>query len=413
MTEGRKHLYFILFVILLEVISFGIIIPIYPSLLIELSDVSLSDAAKIGGYLIFLYAFMQFICAPIAGALSDKFGRRPVILISLLILSLDYVLQANAPTIWWLAAGRFIGGIVGSAISPAHAYVTDISTKKNRGKYFGMLGAAIGVGFILGPAMGGMLGQIDLRLPFWVAAAVIGSAGVIGYFLLPESLPPEKRREFDWKRANPVGTLVQMGKYKWVLSLFSIFFCMEMAGQAYPSVWTFFTIERFGWSIQEVGYSLTFFGLLMAIAQGGLVGPSIAKLGNLKTIYIGFAATISTFIVVSLVTTGWALYAFMPIMALGGFAGVVLRTILSYQVPENSQGELQGALTSISSIVAFTSPLMMTQIFGYFTSPDAYIYMPGAPYLAAAILASIAFLLFLRVNKKANITEQKHDEDET
>lgn len=406
MTESRKHLYFILFVVLLEIMSIGIIIPIYPKLLILLGGYSLSEAAIIGGYLVFIYAFMQFMFAPVLGNLSDQYGRKPIILIALFVFMLDYILLANAPSVLWLAVGRVIGGVAGSSITPAHAFLTDISTKENRAKYFGMLGAAIGVGFILGPALGGILGEIDVRLPFWVAAGVMGVTSIIGYFILPESLAKDKRRKFEWKRANPIGALAQMGKYKWVLSLFAVFICMEMAGQAYPSVWTFFTIERFDWSIREVGYSLGIFGLFMAIVQGGLVGPAIARLGNLKTIYIGFAATIITFVFVSLVTNGWLLYAFMPIMALGGFAGVVLRTVMSYQVPEDSQGELQGALASISSIVAFTSPLMMTQIFGYFTSPDAYIYMPGAPYLAAAILAFLGFLLFVRVNRMGNVAEQ-------
>lgn len=406
MTESRKHLYFILFVVLLEIMSIGIIIPIYPKLLILLGGYSLSEAAIIGGYLVFIYAFMQFMFAPVLGNLSDQYGRKPIILIALFVFMLDYILLANAPSVLWLAVGRVIGGVAGSSITPAHAFLTDISTKENRAKYFGMLGAAIGVGFILGPALGGVLGEIDVRLPFWVAAGVMGVTSIIGYFILPESLAKDKRRKFEWKRANPIGALAQMGKYKWVLSLFAVFICMEMAGQAYPSVWTFFTIERFDWSIREVGYSLGIFGLFMAIVQGGLVGPAIARLGNLKTIYIGFAATIITFVFVSLVTNGWLLYAFMPIMALGGFAGVVLRTVMSYQVPEDSQGELQGALASISSIVAFTSPLMMTQIFGYFTSPDAYIYMPGAPYLAAAILAFLGFLLFVRVNRMGNVAEQ-------
>lgn len=400
MTQQRKHLYFILFVVLLEVISLGIIIPIYPKLLMELGGVSLSEAAIIGGYLVFIYAFMQFIFAPITGALSDKYGRRPIILIALVIFMFDYILLANAPNLYWLTIGRVVGGIAGSSITPAHAYVTDISSKENRGKYFGMLGAAIGVGFILGPALGGVLGQIDVRLPFWVAAAVMGFAAVLGYFILPESLSKDKRRDFDWKRANPIGTLFQMSKYKWVISLMGIMFCLEMAGQSYPAIWTFFTIEKFGWSIQEVGYSLTFFGLLMAVAQGGLIGISIQKLGNMKTAFIGFIATVITFFIVSVVPTGWMLYTFMPLMALGGFAGVVMRTVMSYQVPEDAQGELSGALTSMSSIVAFTSPLFMTQIFGYFTSDEAYIYLPGAPFVAAGILAFIGFMLFLRASKK-------------
>lgn len=407
MTDQRKHLYFILFVVLLEIISLGIIIPIYPQLLMELAGVDLSEAAIIGGYLVFIYAFMQFIFAPVAGALSDKFGRRPIILIALFIFMLDYILLANVTNIYWLAAARIIGGIAGSSLTPAHAYVTDISSKENRGKYFGMLGAAIGVGFILGPAIGGVLGQIDTRLPFWVAAAVMGMATIIGYFILPESLAKDKRRDFEWKRANPVGALLQMSKYRWVLGLMAVMFCLEMAGQSYPAIWTFFTIERFDWSIQEVGYSLTFFGLLMALVQGGLVGPAIQKLGNLKTAYIGFIATIITFFIVGFVTTGWMLYTFMPLMALGGFAGVVMRTVMSYQVPENAQGELSGALTSASSIVAFTSPLLMTQIFGYFTSPDAYIYLPGAPFVAAGVIAFIGFLLFIRASRHVSF---EHDE---
>ena len=406
MTQSRKHLYFILLVVLLEVVGFGIVIPIYPKLLIELGAVSLSQAAIIGGYLIFVFAIMQFIFGPIMGGLSDRYGRRPVILISLVAISLDYLLLVYAPNLWWLVIGRIIGGVAGSTITAAHAYVTDISSKDNRAKYFGMLGAAIGTGFILGPALGGVLGEIDVRMPFKVAAIFVAITAVFGYFLLPESLAEDKRSKFDIKRANPLGTLRQMTKYKWVPILLAVMFFLEMAGQVYPSVWTFFTIERFSWTIKEVGYSLTAFGFLMAVVQGGLVAPISKAIGNKNTAYLGFFATTTTMFIVGFISQGWVLYAFLPLMAMGGLAGVGVRTILSLQVPDNAQGELQGAITSIVSIVAFISPLIMTQIFGYFTSKDAYVYLPGAPFIAAACFACIAATLFWLGSKASDKTKQ-------
>lgn len=395
MTQSRKHLYFILLVVLLEVIGLGIIIPIFPRLLMELGSFNLSDAAIIGGYLVFAYAIMLFFFGPVMGGLSDQYGRRPVILIALVVICLDYILLAYAPNLWWLVIGRIIGGVAGSSITSANAYITDISTKENRAKYFGMLGAAFGLGFVLGPAMGGILGEIDVRLPFKVSAVFVGVTAIFGYFLLPESLAEDKRRKFDIKRANPVGTLLQMFKYKSVPVLLTVMFFLEMAGQVYPSTWTFYTIERFGWSIREIGYSLTAFGLLMAVVQGGLVGPITKAIGNYKTAYIGFAAIITTMITVGFISESWLLYSFMPLMALGSLAGVGVRTIMSHQVPDNAQGELQGAITSSLSIVAFLSPLILTQVFGYFTSDNAYIYLPGAAFLAAASFAIIAATLFI------------------
>ncbi len=396
MTQSRRHLYFILFVVLLEIIGIGIIIPIFPKLLIELGATDLSDAAITGGYLMFIFAIAMFFAAPIMGGLSDKFGRRPVILISLFVYMLDYILLVYAPTLIWLVIGRIVGGIAGGVISTAHAYVTDISSPENRAKYFGMLGAAIGLGFILGPAMGGFLGEIDVRLPFKAAAVVLGITFLVGYFLLPESLDKDKRREFDIKRANPIGALVQMSKYKGVFVLLGIIFFLEAAGQVYPATWTYFTIFMFDWTIREVSYSLVVFGLLMMLVQGGLVGPISKKLGDVKLTYVGLFFIILTFIALSFIDQAWVLYAFMPFMAFGGLAGIGVRTILSKQVPDNAQGELQGSITSLISIVAFSSPLMMTQIFGYFSRADAYIYLPGAAFLASALFCIIAATLFIK-----------------
>lgn len=402
MTQGRKHLYFILLVVLLEVVGFGIIIPIFPSLLMELGSTDLSDAAKTGGYLVFVFAIMLFFFGPIMGGLSDQYGRRPVILISLAVMSFDYVLLANAPSLWWLVVGRILGGIAGSTITAAHAYVTDISTKDNRAKYFGMLGAAIGVGFIMGPALGGYLGSIDVRMPFKASAVFMALTFIFGYFILPESLPIDKRRKFNIKRANPLGTLTQMLKYKWVPILLLVMFCIEMASHVYPSTWTYFTIERFNFDTREIAFSLTVFGVLMTIVQGGLVGPISKKFGNAKTSFIGLFAMLFTMVVISFIEQKWALYALMPVMAFGGLSTVGVRTIMSTQVPDDAQGELQGAITSSISIVAFISPLMMTQIFGYFTSKDAYIYLPGAAFLAAACFVIIALTLFIKGNGAAN-----------
>ncbi len=409
MTQQRKQLYFILFVVFLEVVGFGIVIPIFPQLLGELSGLIPSETAKVGGYLVVVYALMQFVFAPITGGLADQYGRRPIILFSLFVFVIDYILLALAPNLFWLVIGRVIGGIAGSTIGTAHAYVTDISNKDNRTKYFGLLGAAMSVGLIFGPAIGGVLGEVDLRLPFWVSAAVIGVAFILGLFIMPESLKPANKRKFDFLRANPIGALKQIGQYKWVSALILVLCFMEMATIVYPTTWAFYTIHKFGWSMAEVGYSLTFLGIFMVVMEGGMVGIITKKIGNTGVAYLGLSISALSMLLYGLATQTWMIYIILVINAVGVIGSIGLRSIMSYQVPENAQGELQGAITSATSIVAIFSPLIMTQIYGFTSNPQTDYYLPGTAYFVGAIFVLIGMLIFANANRKAKFSTREND----
>ncbi len=405
MNTQSKQLYFILFVVFLEVIGFGLVVPIFPELLEQLSGLEQHEAVIIGGYLLVVYALMQFIFAPITGALSDQYGRRPIILFSLLVFSLDYVLLALAPDLTWLVIGRIIAGIAGSTIGTAHAYVTDISTRENRAKYFGLLGASMSVGLIIGPAIGGVLGEIDLRLPFWFSAVVMGLAFLLGLKLMPESLAVSNRRKFKMSRANPIGSLRQVFKYRSVASLITVLCFLEMATIVYPTTWAFYTIHKFGWTIAEVGYSLAFLGIFMVLMEAGAVGRLSKAIGDIKLTYLGLCITTIVLMLYGLATQSWMIYVVLMINAVGVIGSIGLRTIMSHQVPDNAQGELQGAITTATSIVAVISPLIMTQIYGLTTDPNKGFYLPGAVYFVAAFIVLIALVIFTLTNRKAHLEQ--------
>lgn len=401
MTQARKQLYFILFVVFLEVIGFGLVIPIFPALLEELAQVKQNEAAIIGGYLVVVYALMQFIFAPITGGLADRYGRRPVILFSLFVFVVDYILLALAPSLAWLVVGRILGGIAGSTIGTAHAYVTDISNKTNRAKYFGFLGAAMSVGIIIGPAIGGILGEIDLRLPFWFSAGVIFIAFLLGLKLMPESLDISKRRKFDIKRANPIGAIAQVSKYKWVGVLILVICFEEMATLVYPTTWSFYTGHKFGWSMSEIGYSLTFLGVFMVIMEAGMVGIIVKRIGNVGMVYLGLGVSSASLFLYGVVTESWMVYVVLMLNSVGTIGMIGVRAIMSYNVPDDAQGELQGAISSASSIVAIFSPLVMTQIYGYTSNVGHDFYFPGAAYVFAAMLAFVGLVVFKVADKAA------------
>ena len=404
MSEKRNPaILFIFITILIDVLGIGIIIPVLPKLLQELTGKGLSEASQYSGIMMAAYAIMQFIFSPILGGLSDKYGRRPIILASLFGFGLDYILLGFAPTVAWIFIGRIVAGITGASFTTASAYIADISTDENRSKNFGMIGAAFGVGFIIGPVIGGVLGEIGSRVPFFAAAVLTLLNWLYGYFVLPESLKKENRREFDWKRANPIGSLKNLGRYPVVLGLVGAFFCLQIAGQTHPSTWSYFTMKEFHWSLAEVGYSLSFVGLVVAIVQGGLNRIINPKLGDRNSVMIGLLFYGAGFFLFAIATKGWMMYAFMIPFGLGGIAGPALQSMISKQIPANEQGELQGGLTSLQSVTTIIGPLLASNLFAYFSADDAPIFFPGAAFLMAAALTFIALFFALKSFPKKSV----------
>ncbi len=396
MSKRTPALGFIFITLLIDVTGFGIIIPVIPKLIEELIDGNLSQAATYGGWLMFAYAIVQFFFSPIIGNLSDRFGRRPILLASLLGFCLDYLLTAWAPTVGWLFLGRILAGITGASMTTATAYIADVSPPEKRAQNFGMIGAAFGLGFIIGPVIGGVLGQYGSRAPF-IAAAILAFLNFLyGYFILPESLKPENRRKFEWKRANPVGSLLHIRKYPVILGLVGSLVLLYIAAHATQSTWSYFTMERFGWNEAWVGYSLGVVGILVAIVQGGLIRVINPWLGQKKSVYFGLLLYALGFFLFAFASQSWMMFVFLIPYCLGGIAGPALQGIISGQVPSNEQGELQGALTSLVSLTSIIGPPLMTNLFAYFTGKSAPVYFPGMPFFAGAILTVISALLAMR-----------------
>ena len=391
---------FIFFTLVIDIVGLGIIIPVIPQLIEGLLHThDLSKAALYGGWMTFLYATMQFLFAPMIGSLSDQYGRRPVLLISLLGFGLDYLFLAFAPSIFWLFVGRTISGITGASVTTASAYMADISDDSNRAQNFGMIGAAFGIGFIIGPMLGGFLGEIGPRLPFIVAASLALLNVVYGYFVLPESLPVENRRTFDWKRSNPLGSLLHLKKYPAVSGLiFSLIF-IYLASHAVQSNWSFANIEKFKWTPKMIGFSLGMVGLLVGLVQGVLIRYINPKLGNEKSVYFGIALYAIGLFLFAFASSSWMMFVFLVPYCLGGISGPALQALISVHVPKNEQGELQGSLTSIMSITSIAGPLIMTSLFAYFTKPSNPIYFPGASFLLGAIFMLISAVIAYTVLK--------------
>lgn len=387
---------FIFVTMLIDVIGFGIIIPILPDLIQQLIGGSTSDASLYGGWLMSAFFIMQFIFSPILGSLSDRFGRRPVLLISLFGFSLDYLLLAVAPNIGWLFIGRILAGVMGASFTTAAAYIADVSPPEKRAQNFGMIGVAFGVGFILGPVIGGLLGKLGLRVPFYAAAVLTMINWLYGFFILPESLPKENRRAFDWKRANPIGAFRNLKRYPTLLGLTLSIILIYVAAHAVQSNWAFFTKERFGWTKDEIGYSLGVVGILVAVVQGGLIRFISPKLGPVKSVYAGLLLQVSGFFLFAFANQSWMMYLFLLPYCLGGIGGPALQGIIAGQVPGNQQGELQGIMTSIMSATSIVGPLMMTNLFAYFTAKEAPVYFPGAPFLLGGLLTLLAVLMAVR-----------------
>ncbi|MBI2283197.1 MAG: TCR/Tet family MFS transporter [Bacteroidetes bacterium] len=387
MAMNRKAaMGFIFITLLIDVTGFGVIIPVMPKLIEQLLGVDdISKASQYGGWLTFAYAFMQFIFAPVLGNLSDKYGRRPVLLFSLFGFGIDYLLLSFAPTIAWLFLGRLIAGVTGASFTTASAYIADISTPENRAQNFGMIGAAFGLGFIIGPLLGGLLGELGPRVPFIVAACLALLNWLYGYFVLPESLDKEHRRPFEWRRANPLGSLLQLRKYPAVGGLVGSFVLIYLAAHAVQSNWSFFNIERFKWTPKMIGISLGAIGVLVGAVQGGLVRVVNPRLGNERSVYIGLGLYALGLLLFAFASESWMMFVFLIPYCLGGIAGPALQSIISGHVPPNEQGELQGALTSLMSATSIVGPLMMTNLFAYFTHKEAPVYFPGASFLLGAV----------------------------
>ncbi|MCT3690158.1 TCR/Tet family MFS transporter [Elizabethkingia anophelis] len=384
---------FIFITMLIDITGWGIIIPVIPKLIEELIHGDISEAAKYRGWLSFAYAFTQFIFAPLVGNLSDKYGRRPIILISLLGFAIDYVFLALSPNIIWLFIGRVIAGMTGASITTASAYIADISTEENRAKNFGLIGAAFGMGFIIGPVLGGLLGQFGSRVPFYAAAVLCLINFIYGYFILPESLDKDHRRAFEWKRANPIGSLFMLKKHPKISGLILVLILVYIGAHAVQSNWSYFTMYMFGWKEKEVGLSLGLIGLLVGLVQGVLIRWINPKIGNERSIYYGLGLYAIGMLLFAFATESWMMFAFLVPYCLGGICGPALQSVITENVSKQEQGELQGALTSLMSATAIIGPPLMTNLFFYFTHDQAPFQFPGAPFFLAFIMLGMGTVI--------------------
>ena len=392
---------FILITILLDILGIGLIIPVLPKLVTTMYGGGLSEGSTIFGWFVASYALMQFVFSPVLGNLSDAYGRRPVILISLLGAGLDYLFMAFAPNFTWLFLGRVISGITGANITAANAYIADVSPPEERAKNFGLIGACFGVGFIVGPALGGFLGGYGIRLPFMVAAALNLCNTLYGFFVLPESHAKENRRSFDWRRINPLASLQALGRYPVVLGLTATIALDRLAHDSLPSTWVLYTTYRFNWNEVQNGMSLAMVGIMFAIVQGGLTGKIVGKLGERKSLITGLTIGAFAYLCYGLATQGWMLYAIIVLTSVAGIAGPAVMALITKMVSATEQGAVQGAISSINSLAAILGPLMATHLFGYFTSANAPVKLPGAAFLAAAVLVAIGAMLAARSSQVA------------
>ncbi|MEO6288559.1 MAG: TCR/Tet family MFS transporter, partial [Ginsengibacter sp.] len=391
MANKRKAaMGFIFITLMIDVTGLGLVIPVFPKLIQQLIHGDISEASKYGGWLTFTYAIMQFFFAPVLGGLSDKFGRRPVLLLSLFGFGLDYLFLSFAPGIWWLFLGRAVAGITGASFTTATAYIADISTPENRAQNFGMVGAAFGLGFIIGPVIGGLLGSFGPRIPFMVAAGLCFVNSIYGYFILPESLSKENRRPFELRRANPIGSLKQLRKYPGLGGLISAYFLLYIAVHSVQSNWSYFGIEKFMWNEKMIGISLGVVGLMVAIVQGGLIRIINPRIGNEKSVYIGLLLYATGLLLFAFASQSWMMFVFLIPYCLGGISGPALQSIISGNVPANEQGELQGALTGLISLTSIIGPPLMTGSFSYFTKPGTPFHFSGIAFFIGSILMLIS-----------------------
>lgn len=396
MSQNRA-LAFVFVTVLIDAIGFGIVIPVMPGLIVQLTGKSLGEAAEVSGWIMFLYASTQFLCGPVIGGLSDRFGRRPVLLASLMAFGIDYLVLAFAPTLGWLVAARLLAGITGASFPTAYAYIADISPPDKRAANFGLIGMAFGFGFILGPALGGIVAGFGDRVPFMLAAGLAFVNVAYGYFVLPESLPPEKRRAFDWRRANPVGALMQLkAAHPRVLMLAATVLVWTLGYQSLYATWNYSTIARFGWTPTQVGWSLAAVGLSGALVQGLLSRKLIPRYGQRNIVIVGASTGIIGYLIYAFGTAGWMMYLGIAVSMLQGLVFPSLQGLMSAEVPATEQGELQGAIASVQSLSSIFGPPLMTGSFAYFSSPAAPVHLPGAPFLLGAGFAVLTLVIFSR-----------------
>ena len=397
----RTALVFIVATLLIDMLGIGLVWPILPQLIREMTGQGIDEAAAIYGVLLSVYAVMQFLLGPLIGLISDRYGRRPVLLISLFALGLDYVILALAPTLAWIVVGRVLAGILGATISTANAYIADITPKEGRAAAFGLVGAAFGVGFTLGPLLGGVLGEIDLRLPFWFAAGLSFANVAFGYFALPESLPPERRTAVDLTKANPFGALLYIRRYASLLTLIAALFLTGIAQQGLQGIWVLWTEAQFGYGIAEAGYSLAWVGACMVFVQGYLVRVVVPRFGERAVILGGYCLSLLAFCALPFIHSTPLLYANIFVHICGwGTAGPSLQAVMSQNVPDNEQGLLQGTLSSVNTLAMIVGPLAATQVFAHTNGMDAIISMPGAFYLIGALLFLVATALLLAERRR-------------
>lgn len=400
-TPARPHaLIFICLTVLIDTIGFGIILPVLPDLLKDVGGYSLSEATRVGGYLLIVYGVLQFFCGPLLGNLSDRFGRRPILLISLVAFGIDYLLMAFAPTVLWLFIGRAIAGVAGAIYGPAGAYIADVSAPEKRAQAFGMMGAMFGIGFIVGPAIGGMIAEFGVRAPFIAAGVLALANAAYGYFALPESLAPENRRPFSLARANPLGAFRAFLKYPGVLTLVGVMFGWQLAHQVYPATWSFFAKAKFDWTPAQIGLSLAYTGVMMALVQGLLVGRIVKRIGEWRAAMLGIAAGTTGFFINAFATQVWMIYASMTVGALQGLAYASLQAIQSKRIPSDAQGELQGGLASMTSVSAILGPLVMTQVLAAYADPVRGATFPGAAFLLAGALGVACVVALMLIAPK-------------
>ena len=393
----RHALAFIFVTVLVDTIGFGIIIPVLPKLIVALSGKPLTEAARISGWLMVGYAAMQFIFGPVMGGLSDRFGRRPVLLASLLAFSIDYMAMAFAPTLAWLFAGRLVAGVTGASFNTAYAYIADVTPPAKRAANFGLIGLGFGLGFIIGPAAGGILADYGTRVPFLVAGGLALANAAYGWFILPESLDAEHRRPFEWRRANAFGSLMHLRTQSpAVLALATATFLMVFAQMALQSIWSFYTIQRFAWTSAEVGYSLAAVGVGAAVMQGGLLRYAVPRYGERRLIVVGSISAIAAYLIYAFASQGWMIYVGIAAGALSGFVYPSLQGLMSAAVGRSAQGELQGAVASLFSVANIAGPAVMTQLFAATSRPDAALHLPGAPFLLSALCTVAALAIFSR-----------------
>ena len=395
-TASNYALAFVFMTMLIDTIGLGVIIPVSPGLIASLTHEPVSGAARWGGWLFFAYALMQFVSAPIIGNLSDRFGRRPLLILSLAMLGIDYAITGLAPTIFWLFVGRTLSGMAGASITTVNAYIADITPPEERAAKFGLVGAAFGLGFILGPALGGFVGEhFGLRAPFFVAAGLSFANALFGFIVLKESLPPERRRKFAWRRANPLGSLKALSRFPQLMLLIAVLVLSQFAHDCLPSTWSYYTILKFGWGPGEIAWSLVAIGALMAVSFAVLPRLLVPRLGEANTVYFGFVCAVAAYAGYAFASNGWIFYAWMIPFTLGSVGGPTLNAIMSHEVPPDEQGALQGAASSVTSLTSVVAMWAMPTLFAWFTGPTTPVYFPGAAFFAAALCEAGGLALFI------------------